>query len=64
MEYVSKNLRKLSKQNLPVHKIYIVLALLFGIIFSIAMPIFHEQDGQYHFAASSAMVDLPVNLSN
>ena len=64
MEYVSKNLKKLAKDDFPVHKLYIVLVLLFGIIFSTAMPIFQEQDGQYHFATASAMADLPVNLSN
>ncbi|WP_081165651.1 DUF2142 domain-containing protein [Lactococcus garvieae] len=64
MEYVSKNLKKLAKDDFPVHKLYIVLVLLFGIIFSTAMPIFQEQDGQYHFATASAMADLSVNLSN
>lgn len=64
MEYMSKNLNKLAKEDFPVHKLYIILILFFGIIFSIAMPVFHEQDGQYHFVASSSMVGLPVNLSN
>lgn len=61
-EFIMK--KKWEIGEVKVHKMYLVMALFFGIIFSIMMPIFNEQDGQYHFAASTAIVDLPVNLSN
>ncbi|RZI49603.1 DUF2142 domain-containing protein [Lactococcus kimchii] len=47
-----------------IHKIYLILSIFFGLIFSVAMPMFSEQDGQYHYIAASEMVNLPTNLSN
>lgn len=46
-----------------VHKIYLLIAILGGMIISIAMPLFNEPDGQYHFAVSSAMVGLNMDIS-
>ena len=46
-----------------VHKIYLLIAILGGMIISIAMPLFNEPDGQYHFAVSSAMVGLNTDIS-
>lgn len=49
---------------IAIHRIYFVLAILFGLVFSVAMPMFSEQDGQYHYVAASGIVNLPTNLSN
>lgn len=46
-----------------VHKIYLLIAVLGGLLISVAMPLFNEPDGQYHFAVSSAMVGLNTDIS-
>lgn len=46
-----------------IHKIYLFIAILSGMIISIAMPLFNEPDGQYHFVASSSMVGLNTDIS-
>ncbi|MGX7011905.1 DUF2142 domain-containing protein [Lactococcus cremoris] len=65
-EYIElhKKRREQKEPTIPIHKIYLVLSILFGLIFSIAMPLFSEQDGQYHYVAASEMVNLSTNLSN
>jgi uncharacterized membrane protein len=46
-----------------IHKIYIVLALVIGLGMSIAMPIFSEPDGQYHYTAATNIAGLTNDLS-
>lgn len=46
-----------------IHKIYFLIAVIGGMFLSIAMPLFNEPDGQYHFAISSAMVGLNTDIS-
>lgn len=46
-----------------IHKVYLFLAIFFGLIFSVAMPFFNEPDGQYHFVASSSLVGLTTDIS-
>jgi uncharacterized membrane protein len=46
-----------------MHKIFLVGVLFFGLVFSIALPLFNEPDGQYHFEASSSIVGLTSDLS-
>lgn len=59
-EYGTKSSKDLLKK---VHKIYLLIAILGGMIISIAMPLFNEPDGQYHFVVSSAMVGLNTDIS-
>jgi uncharacterized membrane protein len=49
--------------NRNMHKIFLIFALFFGMVFSIAMPLFSEPDGQYHFEAASNIVGLTSDLS-
>lgn len=46
-----------------ISKIYLILALTFGVIISLAMPFFNEPDGQYHFMVSSAITRHTVDIS-
>ena len=46
-----------------LHKIYLVLALFIGTMLSLAMPLFNEPDGQYHYTVSTNMVGLSNDLS-
>ncbi|MFK4974041.1 DUF2142 domain-containing protein [Lactococcus garvieae] len=46
-----------------IPRIYLTLALAFGVILSLAMPFFNEPDGQYHFMVSSAMTNHTVDIS-
>lgn len=46
-----------------IHKIYLVIALLFGVAFSIGMPLFSEPDGQWHYIVESSMVGLSNDMS-
>ncbi|MBD5854202.1 DUF2142 domain-containing protein [Lactococcus lactis] len=46
-----------------IHKIYLVLALIVGISLSVAMPLFNEPDGQYHYTAATNMAGLTNDLS-
>lgn len=64
IEELPKSVRRKPKQLWPIHKIYLLLSLTIGLIFSLALPVFQEQDGQYHFETSAALAGLPVNLSN
>ncbi|MCT0016657.1 DUF2142 domain-containing protein [Lactococcus lactis subsp. lactis] len=59
-EHTAKPTKDLLKN---IHKIYLLIAIIGGMIFSIAMPMFNEPDGQYHFAVSSAMVGLNTDIS-
>lgn len=49
--------------NKNLHKIYLTLALFFGIIFSVGLPLFNEPDGVYHYVNSSNMVGLTNDVS-
>jgi len=44
-------------------KIYLILALFIGITLSLAMPLFNEPDGQYHYTASTNIARIPNDLS-
>lgn len=57
---VSKKSRKILQN---IHKIYLLIAVIGGLLISIAMPMFNEPDGQYHFSVSSAMVGLNTDIS-
>ena len=46
-----------------IHKYYLVIALFFGVIFSIWMPFFNEPDGVYHFVNSSNIVHLTTDIN-
>lgn len=46
-----------------LHKIYLVLALFIGTMLSLAMPLFNEPDGQYHYTISTNMVGLSNDIS-
>ncbi|QDK70485.1 DUF2142 domain-containing protein [Lactococcus protaetiae] len=46
-----------------IHKIYLILALLIGMTLSIAMPLFNEPDGQYHYTAATNIAGLSNDLS-
>ena len=46
-----------------VHKIYLTVSVLLGMILAIGMPFFNEPDGQYHYVASSNMVNLSNDIS-
>lgn len=46
-----------------IHKIYLVLALVIGMILSLAMPLFNEPDGQYHYTVSTNIAGLSNDLS-
>lgn len=49
------------KNNL--HKIYLIISVLLGMILAIGMPFFNEPDGQYHYVVSSNMVNLSNDIS-
>lgn len=49
--------------NKKIHKLYLFLALFIGIVLSIAMPLFNEPDGQYHYTASTNIAGLSNDLS-
>lgn len=46
-----------------IHKIYLVIALLFGITFSIGMPFFNEPDGPYHYVMASNIMGLSNDVA-
>ena len=46
-----------------VHKIYLTVSVLLGMILAIGMPFFNEPDGQYHYVVSSNMVNLSNDIS-
>lgn len=45
-----------------IHKIYLTVALFFGVLLSVAMPFFNEPDGVYHFVNSSNIVHLTTDI--
>lgn len=49
------------KKNL--HKIYLILAIFFGLLLSVGMPFFYEPDGVYHYVVSSNVVGLTNDIS-
>lgn len=46
-----------------IHKIYLVIALVVGMSLSVAMPLFNEPDGQYHYTAATNMAGITNDLS-
>ena len=46
-----------------IHKVYLVLALFIGMSFSLAMPLFSEPDGMFHYTVSTNIVKLSNDLS-
>jgi uncharacterized membrane protein len=46
-----------------IHKIYLVVAVVLGLLSSVINPIFNEPDSPYHFEASANMVGLVVDIS-
>lgn len=46
-----------------IHKIYLILALLFGISFSVFLPFFNEPDGQYHYVVSTNIAGLSNDIT-
>ena len=51
------------RKKIKVHKIYLIVSILLGMILAIGMPFFNEPDGQYHYVASSNMVNLSNDIS-
>ncbi|MEG1485852.1 DUF2142 domain-containing protein [Lactococcus sp.] len=49
------------KNNL--HKIYLIVSVVLGMILAIGMPLFNEPDGQYHYVVSSYMSGLSNDIS-
>ncbi|GHU37233.1 membrane protein [Bacilli bacterium] len=46
-----------------LHKGYLILSVLLGMILAIGMPFFNEPDGQFHYVVSSNMVNLSNDIS-
>ncbi|MEI3626299.1 hypothetical protein AMHIJAGA_01027 [Lactococcus lactis] len=46
-----------------VHKVYLIISVLLGMILAIGMPFFNEPDGQYHYVVSSNMANLSNDIS-
>ncbi len=46
-----------------IHKVYFFLALFIGMVFSLAMPLFSEPDGMFHYTVSTNMAHLSNDLS-
>ena len=46
-----------------VHKIYLIVSILLGMILAVGMPFFNEPDGQFHYVVSSNMVNLSNDIS-
>ena len=51
------------RKKIKVHKIYLIVSILLGMILAIGMPFFNEPDGQYHYVVSSNMVNLSNDIS-
>ena len=51
------------RKKIKVHKIYLIVSILLGIILAIGMPFFNEPDGQFHYVVSSNMVNLSNDIS-
>jgi len=49
--------------NKNLHKIYLIIAVVFGIGLALFMPFFNEPDGAYHYVNSSNIVGLSTDLS-
>lgn len=46
-----------------IHKIYLIIGIVVGLMTAILMPFFNDPDGQYHFEISSGMVGLSSDLT-
>lgn len=46
-----------------LHKIYLMVSVVLGLILAIGMPLFNEPDGQYHYVISSNLSGLSNDLS-
>lgn len=46
-----------------VHKVYLIISVLLGMILAVGMPFFNEPDGQYHYVVSSNMANLSNDIS-
>ena len=56
----SSNVRE-RKNNL--HRLYLIVSVVLGMILAVGMPFFNEPDGQYHYVISSNMVNLSNDIS-
>ena len=59
-----KEKAKSKKKVTKIHKIYLVVALIIGITFSVFMPFFNEPDGQYHYVISSNIVGITNDVTH
>ena len=48
----------MTREKSKVHKIYLILSVLLGMVLAVGMPFFNEPDGQYHYVVSSNMANL------
>jgi uncharacterized membrane protein len=46
-----------------IHKVYLIVAVLLGLVLSIAMPPFSEPDGQVHFVSAAKIVNVIPDMS-
>ena len=51
------------RKKIKVHKIYLIVSILLGMILAVGMPFFNEPDGQFHYVVSSNMVNLSNDIS-
>lgn len=64
MEFINgeKNRRSTGRLNKSIHRIYLTLSLVIGIILILCMPIFSEPDGQAHYLTSSVIAGIPNDI--
>lgn len=50
-------------EKLGIEKIFLILSLLFGTVFSVVFPVFYEGDAQYHFDSATYQTNVVVDRS-